>query len=201
MKKTIFILIAFLTTFCTNRVNRSNFFSLLREKYDGQNAYQLNSRFHLNYDRVKLTLIDTPFYKPLNLIDTSRKDEKDAQMKVLKDYDCRLLGIIKFPKFYCVLTDSYTISADNGYPVTIIATYDDLGNYISRVVYKQHFQNDYTPEPDQFITINQKDIKLELIEKNFEIIDSAGVEVRKYVNTTCIYENYQLGNNGQIMKK
>ncbi|MHC1705003.1 MAG: hypothetical protein AB9846_13925 [Tenuifilaceae bacterium] len=202
MKRLIVLFSILLILSCTEKNQRNEIYSTFINKYEKESIYSKDIRYLIDIDMSKSLLVDTIFLKPLNLLDTSRNSEPDFDLKKLSDYNCRFKSIIHYPEFDCVITASYTIYRGSGDPILLISTFTKQGKFISRIKYKHHWQNDYTPEPTQYITLNDRnEILLELIEKNYEIVDSSGNQDKKYVNTTYTNENYIFENDGQIKKK
>jgi len=66
----------------------------------------------------------------------------------------------------------------------------------------QNKRDDYSPVPKQYFSIDKKNnISMELISKNYEIVDSLGVETLKYINTDYCNGYYSINNDGLILKK
>jgi hypothetical protein len=138
---------------------------------------------------------------PLKLIDTT-KNNKEWGIKSMTDYGCRLISFTENTKYDCVVTISYTSTAGDGDPIILVNTYDKAGKFISQAKFELVFQHDYSPVTTQYFSIDRKyKISLELISKNYEIVDSIGTEVLKYLSTDYSIENYLINLNGVILKQ
>jgi hypothetical protein len=196
MKKIIFWLSVILIISCRENNSISELYLKFINDPKNDNFYQLGTRLKVPYSFDNLVKLDTSLLQPLNLIDTTSKSE-DYGIVNLQDYNCRLLGIYKNQKFDCIITSSNTTAAGDGNPIIHISTYSKNGNPISDVKFFTTWQHDYTPIPEQFFTLDDKNnLTFELIEKNFEIVDSLGTEVLKYINTTNSNQYYLIEENG-----
>lgn len=84
-------------------------------------------------------------------------------------------------------------------PIILISTFTKAGKLLSRIEYQIFYQHDYTPIPEQYLVIDdQYNVSLELVEKNFELVDSLGIEVLRYKNTSQYIQRYSIDNNGII---
>ncbi|MDP3462894.1 MAG: hypothetical protein Q8S18_08920 [Bacteroidales bacterium] len=205
MRNPSYILLAlfFLTGF-SNSQNLSGAYFLFKSKYRLGSYYHLDTKTlteELFANANSLTLIDSIYLLPLNLVDTTKND-KERGVERLSDYDCRLISLIENKKYDCVVTISYTSTAGNGDPIILVNTYNKIGKLISQAKFDLVGQHDYSPVPKQYFSINKKNIiSMELISKNYEIVDSLGIEILKYIDTDYYNENYSINRNGVILKQ
>jgi hypothetical protein len=164
------------------------------------NAYKIGDRIELQDILYSLIKVDTSVLLPLNLIDTSSKNS-DYGIHDLSGYDCGLLGIFKFQKYDCIITCSLTTTAGDGNQIIYVSSYSKNGKQISSLIYPIYYQHDYTPIPMQYFSFKDNVITFELIEKNYDYIDSLGTGVLKYKNTTHEIQTYSIDINGQIIKQ
>jgi hypothetical protein len=164
------------------------------------NFYQIGTRIELQDILYSLVKVDTTVLLPLNLIDTTSKS-KFYGIPDLNGYNCGLVGIFKNQKYDCIITCSLTTTAGDGNQIIHISTYSKDGKQISSLIYPISFQHDYTPIPQQYFSFKDNIITFELIEKNYDYIDSLGRGVLKYKNTTFNNQSYSIDLNGQINKK
>jgi hypothetical protein len=151
-------------------------------------------------DLDKMTLIDTPFLLPLKLVDTS-KNGQEYGIKKMEDYNCRLINFTENKKYDCISTISYTSTAGDGNPIILVNTYNKKGEFLSCAKFDIIVQHDYSPVPKQHLSIKDwKIMTMDLELKNFEIVDSLGNEVLKYIGTDYIKEEYSISNNGIIRR-
>jgi hypothetical protein len=205
MKKNTYILIAlfFLTGF-SNAQNLSDEYFLFKSKYRLGSYYQLDTKTltdEIFANANNLTLIDSMYLVPLSLIDTTKCD-KEWGVEWLRDYDCRLIRFIENKKYDCVVTISYTSTAGDGDPIILVNTYTKMGKFVSQAKFDLVGQHDYSPVPTQYFSLDKKNkISMESTLKNYEIVDSLGIEILKYINTDCYNENYSIDSAGVILKQ
>ena len=205
MRNFSYILLALLIlTGCSNSQNvRSDYFAF-------KSKYRLGGYFHLDTKTLteemfsndhSQSLIDSVYLVPLNLIITTEKD-KVWGIKRLSDYDCRLIEFIENQNFDCIVTTSFTSTAGSGNPIILVNTYNKNGKFLSQEKFDFVGQTDYTPVPKQYFSINKRNrISMETISKNYEIVDSSGVEILKYINTDYYNEYYSINHDGLILKQ
>ncbi|HBF88574.1 MAG TPA: hypothetical protein DDX39_08025 [Bacteroidales bacterium] len=176
---------------------------MFKSKYRLGNYYHLETKMlteEIFANANNLTLIDSVYLLPLNLVDTTKID-KEWGVGRLCDYDCRLISFIENKKYDCVVTISFTSTAGDGEPIILVNTYDKVGKFISHAKFELVFQHDYSPVPEQYLSIDKKNkISMELTSKNYEIVDSLGVEILKYINTDYYNEYYSINHDGLILK-
>ena len=146
-----------------------------------KSKYRLGGYYHLDTKTLteeifenanNLTLIDSIYLVPLNLVDTTKSD-KEWGVERLRDYDCRLISFTENKKYDCVVTISYTSTAGNGDPIILVNTYNKIGKLLSQAKFDLVGQHDYSPVPKQYFSIDKKNkISMELTSKNYEIVDS-----------------------------
>jgi len=184
-----------------NLQTTKNEYLSFKNQYKSKSFYQLNSKILIDeiFDNSdKMTLIDTLFLIPLRLVDTSHV----WRVERLEDYDCRLINFTENKKYDCVVTTSFSSTAGAGNPIILVNTYNKKGKFLSSVKFDMVGQTDYTPIPKQQLSIiDWKEITMDLELKNFELVDSLGEEVLKYVGTDYYNEIYKLNNKGMIIKQ
>jgi hypothetical protein len=199
----IFLALFFLTGF-SNFQNLSDHYFLFKSKYRLGSYYHLDTKTlteEIFANANNLTLIDTIYLVPLNLVDTTNSD-KEWGVERLRDYDCRLISFTENKKFDCIVTISYTSTAGDGNPIILVNTYNKMGQFLSRAKFELVGQHDYSPVPIQYFSIDKKNnISMELASKNYEIVDSLGVEILKYINTDYYNEYYSINHDGLILKQ
>lgn len=205
MRIVSYILLTFLfLTGCSNSQSLRNDYFLFKSKYILNSYYHLDSKIlteEIFSNTNKLTSIDSVYLIPFNLIDTMKKD-KEWGVKRLSDYDCRLISFTEKMKYDCIVTISYTSTAGDGNPIILVNTVDKEGKFLSQAKFDIISQHDYTPVPKQYFSIDKRNIiSMELISKNYEIVDSLGNEILKYINTDSYNENYSINNEGLIIKQ
>jgi hypothetical protein len=198
------LLVLFLLTGFSNPQNLSDEYFLFKSKY------RLGSYYHLETKKLteeifvntnNMLLIDSIFLLPFNLVDTTRSD-KEWRVEKLRDYDCRLISFTEKKKYDCVVTISYTSTAGDGDPIILVNIYNKNGKFLSQAKFDLVGQKDYSPVPKQYFSINKKNkISMELISKNFELVDSLGIEILKYINTDYYNEIYSINRNGLIFRQ
>jgi len=164
------------------------------------NFYKIGTRIGLQDILYSLIKVDTTVLFPLNLIDTTSKSMFYG-IPDLNGYNCGLIGIYKYLKYDCIITCSLTTTAGDGNQIIYVSTYSKDGKQISSLKYPISYQHDYTPIPQQYFSFKDNLITFELIEKNYDYIDSLGTGVLKYKNTTHEIQTYSIDINGQIIKK
>ena len=205
MRYFFFILSAFVfLTECSTSQTQSHDYFLFKRKYRLGSFYQLDTRRSAEdiFSNINnLTLIDSIYLVPLNLVDTTQND-KEWGIKRATDYNCRLIGLTENKKYDCVVTISYTSTAGDGNPIILVNTYNTIGKFISQAKFELVFQHDNSPVPKQYFSIDKKNkISYELISKNYTIVDSLGTEVLKYMSTDYSMEEYLINPDGVIMKQ
>jgi len=192
MKSLLFWLSIILIISTQQKNTISELYSKFLDDSRNHNFYQLGTRLKLQDDFSNLLLIDTIYLRPLSLIDTVSKS-KEYGLPNLIEYNCRLLSIFRSPNYDCIITHSYTTSAGDGNPILHVATFSKKGKQISSVKYLIVNQHDYTPIPEQYFTMDDENkVTFELIERNFEIADSLGTEVLRYINTKDANQYYSI---------
>ncbi|WP_167604971.1 hypothetical protein [Maribellus sediminis] len=198
----IILTLVFLTGFKNLQTIENEYLSF-KNQYKSKSYSQLDSKIlteDLFENSDKMTLIDTPFLLPLKLVDTS-KNGKEWGIKNLVDYDCRLINFTENKKFDCITTISYTSTAGDGNPIILVNTYDKKGKFLSSAKFDIIGQHDYSPVPTQYLSIiDCEKITMDLQLKNFEIVDSLGTEVLKYIGTDYLEEDYTISKNGIIIR-
>jgi|WetSurMetagenome_2_1015567.scaffolds.fasta_scaffold339867_1 hypothetical protein len=164
------------------------------------NAYKIGDRIELQDILYSLVKVDTTVLLPLNLIDTTSKS-KFYGIPDLNGYNCGLLGIFKNQMYDCIITCSLTTTAGDGNQIIHLSTYSKDGKQISCLIYPISYQHDYTPIPQQYFTFKNNIITFELIEKNYDYIDSLGRGVLRYKNTTLNNQSYSIDLDGRINKR
>lgn len=205
MRNFVYILLALLIlTGYSNSQNLRDDYFLFKSKYKLGGYYHLDTKTlteEIFANARNLTLIDSTFLVPLNLVDTNQS-AKDWRVESLRNYDCRLVSYTENKNYDCVVTISYTSTAGDGDPIILVNTYNKVGKFLSQAKFELVFQHDYSPIPKQYFSIDKKNnITMELSSKNYEIVDSLGVEILKYINTDNYNEYYSINNNGLILKQ
>lgn len=189
---------------CSHSNNLSDEYILFKNKYKRNGYYHLETKrqaeeIYSNSD--SLTLIDSVFLLPLKLVKTN-KGVKDLGIDKLSEYNCRLISFTEDEKYDCVVTLSYTSNAGSGDPIFLVNTYDKAGKLLSQAKFNLIFRDDYSPIPRQYFSIDKKNIiTMELVSENYEISDSLGHEVLKYINTDYSSEKYLISDEGLITKQ
>jgi len=205
MRNLSYILLAlfFLTGF-SNSQNLSDDYFLFKSKYRHSSYYHLDTKTlteEIFVNANNLTLIDSIYLVPLNLVDTTKSD-REWGVERLRDYDCRLISFTENKKHDCVVTISYTSTAGDGDPIILVNTYNKMGEFLSQAKFDLVLQHDYSPVPKQCFSIDKKNkISMELTSKNYEIVDSLGIEILKYIDTDYYNENYSINRDGVILKQ
>jgi len=205
MRNFFYILLALLilTGYSTSQ-NLSDDYFHFKSKYRLGGYYHLDTKtltWDIFANANNLTLIDSIFLVPLNLVDTAQSDT-EWRVERLHDYDCRLVSFTENKRYDCVVTISYTSTAGDGNPIILVNTYNKMGQFLSRAKFELVGQHDYSPVPIQYFSIDKKNkISMELASKNYEIVDSSGVEILKYINTDYYNEYYSINHDGLILKQ
>lgn len=205
MRNFLYILLALiiLTGYSNSQNMRDDYF-LFKSKYKLGGYYHLDTKTlteEIFANAHNLPLIDSIFLVPLNLVDTAQS-AKEWRVENLCNYDCRLISFTENKKYDCVVTFSYTSTAGDGDPIILVNTFNKTGHFLSQVKFDVIGQHDYSPIPQQYFSIDKKNnIKMELSSKNYEIVDSLGVEILRYINTDYYNEYYSINNNGLILKQ
>lgn len=205
MRNLSYILLAlfFLTGF-SNSQNLNDDYFLFKSKYRLGSYYHLDTKTlteEIFLNTNNLTLIDSIYLVPLNLVDTTKSD-KEWGVERFRDYDCRLISFTENKKYDCVVTISYTSTAGDGDPIILVNTYNKMGKFLSQAKFDLVGQQDYSPVPKQYFSIDKKNkISMELTSKNYEIVDSLGIQILKYINTDYYNENYSINRDGVILKQ
>ena len=198
------LLALFLLTGFSKSQNKSDDYFLFKSKYRHGSYYHLKTKTlteEIFANAKNLTLIDSIYFVPLNLVDTTKSD-KEWGVERLRDYDCRLISFTENKIYDCVVTISYTSTAGDGDPIILVNTYNKMGKFLSRAKFDLVGQHDYSPVPEQYFSINKKSkISMELTLKNYEIVDSLGIEILKYIDTDYYNENYSINRDGVILKQ
>ncbi len=196
------VLTFFILLECSIAQNVRDQYSLFKSRYRLAGYYQFGTRILIDSIPVdNLPLIDSMYYMPFHLVDTVQ-DDKELKITKLLDFECRLLSFIEGQKYDCVVTMSYTSTAGNGNPIIMVNTFNKIGQFLSRASFDLVGQNDYSPVPMQYFSIDLKNtISMELVLKNYEIVDSLGIEVLQYIGTEHINEYYTIDHNGMIVKE
>jgi hypothetical protein len=189
---------------CINQNKHANDYFLFKNKFKKSSYYQQDSKIlteEIYSNNKYLTLIDSIYLLPLNLVDTVNNN-KEYGIKRLIDYDCRLLRFIENKKYDCVITCSSTSSAGDGNPIILVSTYNKDGIYLSRAKFDIILRHDYTPVPEQYFLISENNkILMELKEENYELVDSAGTQILKHIKSDYYNESYLINDDGLIMKQ
>jgi len=194
----------FILTCCSNPQNLRNDYFIFKSKYNHGGYYNLDTKAlteEIFENWNNLTLIDSIFLVPLNLVDTTISDNEWG-VKSLSGYDCRLLSFTENKKYDCVVTISYTSTAGDGDPIILVNTYNKMGEFLSQAKFALVSQHDFTPVPKQYFSIDKKNkISIELTLKNYEVVDSLGTEILKYINSDYRQDNYTINHEGLILKQ
>lgn len=204
MRTVLYILLTFLLlTGFKNLQKEEDEYSSFKNQYKSKNYYQLDSKIlaeEIFENSDKMTLIDTLFLLPLKLVDTSKNGDEWG-IKRLEDYNCRLINFTENKEYDCISTISYTSTAGDGNPIILVNTFDKKGKFLSCAKFNIIGQHDYSPVPKQHLSIiDWKKITMDLELKNYEIVDSLGSEVLKYIGTDYLKEDYTISKNGIIRR-
>jgi len=117
----------------------------------------------------KNNFIDTLFLNKFQLIDTTYETEKENKIQKLKDYNCSFIGKYQKNKIMLLLSISYRIQADDGYPILTVTTISDKGELLDLLRIELETMRDAFYQPTQKFSISKDfEITSTKIEKSFK---------------------------------